>query len=197
MPQAPRYSRATDFSSQSPDRTDHVKLNNEFDQVSESVNELVTNLAKIQADDGGLDSGVVTSRALSDEVLALVTGAEPLALAGIQGPPGQSFQPSAFDLAASRSIYDDELKGFSLMAMDTGELFFKLSDASGDWSVGHQFGAGTPGVMGVAGPAGAPGVVTDVELSTASLDLVGASTLFATLELVAGKLSLKLERGDV
>lgn len=197
MPQAPRYSRATDFSTQNPDLTDHVKLNNEFDQVSESVNDLVTNLEKIQADDGGLDAGVVTRRALSDEVLALVTGAEPLAVAGIQGPPGQSFQPSAFDLAASRSNYDDEIKGFSLMAMDTGELFFKLSDASGDWSVGHPFGKGDTGAVGNTGAAGAPGAVTSVELSTASLDIVGAATLFATLELVAGKLSLKLERGDV
>lgn len=197
MSQAPRYSRATDFSSQSPDRTDHVKLNNEFDQVSESVNELVTNLAKIQADDGGLDVEVVTPRSLSDEVLALMTGTQVLNIEGIEGQPGQSFQPSAFDLAASRSIYDYEFKGFSLMAMDTGELFFKLSDASGDWSVGHPFGKGDAGPVGAAGAPGAPGVVTSVELSTASLDIVGAATLFVTLELVAGKLSLKLERGDV
>lgn len=198
MPQAPRYVRTKDFNADNPDFTDHVSLNNEFDQVSESVGELISNLALVQEDDGGLASEVVTPRSLSDQVLAMMTGTEVLQIEGIQGPPGQSFQPSAFDLAANRSAYDAELKGFSLMAMDTGELFFKLSDASGDWSVGHPFGKGDKGDQGVQGLPGAPGLITSVEPLAVNVDLVGASTLFLTLVVAAdGKLSIEARRADL
>ena len=84
------------------------------------------------------------------------------------------------------------------MAMDTGELFFKLSDASGDWSVGHPFGKGDKGDQGVQGLPGAPGLITSVEPLAVNVDLVGASTLFLTLVVAAdGKLSIEARRADL
>ncbi len=197
MAQAPRYVRQKDFQDDNPDWTNHAQLNNEFDQVSESVNTVIDNLALIQADDGGLESGAVTPRSLSDEVLALMTGTNVLTIEGPPGPAGQSFQPTVFDLAAERSTYDAEVKGFSFMAMDTGELFFKLSDAVGDWSIGHPFGKGDKGDKGDAGDPGANAIVASVDGTTVPIDIIGKSSLFVTLVVDGdGKLAISLSTGD-
>ena len=42
----------------------------------------------------------------------------------------------ARDTFANRNLYDLQPKGFSFLAIDTGFMYFKLSNTSGDWSDG-------------------------------------------------------------
>jgi hypothetical protein len=56
----------------------------------------------------------------------------------------------ATGLLTELSLYDGEPKGFSFLATDTGNVYIKASDTSGDWSepVGFQ---GPPGYTPVRG----------------------------------------------
>lgn len=56
----------------------------------------------------------------------------------------QSLVPHAVGLAANKSAYDSEVEGFSYLAADTNLLYFRVSATPGVWSVGVQYGAGTP-----------------------------------------------------
>lgn len=64
MAQPPAYNRQKDFSADYGDQTDNQAINNELDGVARSVNGIRENLAKIQRDDGGLVSGIVTEDSL-------------------------------------------------------------------------------------------------------------------------------------
>lgn len=69
---------------------------------------------------------------------------------GDQGPKGDPMKIDATGTVSELSQYDGEPKGFSFLATDTGQVYIKNSDASGDWSdpVGYQ---GPPGKDGEDG----------------------------------------------
>ncbi|SSW64319.1 hypothetical protein AVE30378_01021 [Achromobacter veterisilvae] len=170
MSQAPEYVRQKNFLDNNPDRTDHGALNAEYDAVSTSINALRANQALLQADDGTLKAGTVGVEQLTPDAQenlsrpgpegpqGQVGNTGPQGNPGAQGPVGASFNADARDIAANRSLYDTEPKGFSFLAMDTGLLSFKLSAASGDWSAGFVFGRGAQGIQGVPGIQGPPGL---------------------------------------
>ena len=54
MTQPQAYNRQTDFTEREGDDTDHAALNQELDAAAQSVNQIRTNLAQIQKDDGSL-----------------------------------------------------------------------------------------------------------------------------------------------
>lgn len=59
MAQPAEYTRRKDFTDQDGDDTDHNALNQEFDAAALSINEIRTNLALIQKDDGSLKNSIV------------------------------------------------------------------------------------------------------------------------------------------
>ena len=91
--------------------------------------------------------------------------------AGPQGPKGDtgeagsSFAPDARGLLSGKTQYDAEPAGFAFLDIENGNLYFKLSGTSGDWSAalplrGPQGAAGPQGlqgIQGVQGPQGATG----------------------------------------
>lgn len=81
----------------------------------------------------------------------------PGGIQGVQGPAGQSFAPDAIGPQADKSDYDAEPAGFAFLDATNGLLYFKLSNTSGDWSVGAYFGRGPQGVQGVQGIQGEQG----------------------------------------
>ena len=74
---------------------------------------------------------------------------------GQQGIPGQSFNPDARGLLTEKSQYDTEAKGFAFLDIENGNLYFKLSSTSGDWSNAIPL----EGPQGQQGPAGTLTVV--------------------------------------
>ena len=68
MAQPPAYNRTKDFAEDFGNETDHSALNAELDRASNSINDIRTNLAILQADDGKLRPAVVTSDSLSAEL---------------------------------------------------------------------------------------------------------------------------------
>lgn len=58
---------------------------------------------------------------------------------GVQGDPGYNFNPDYRGLTEEKSLYDDYPKGTSFLDIETGFIYFKLSDDSGDWSEGFSF----------------------------------------------------------
>ena len=87
---------------------------------------------------------------------------------GIKGDNGWNFDPDARGLLSEKSAYDSEIKGFAFLDMETGNMYFKLSDTSGDWSDAIPFrgpkgedgmpGAnGKQGIQGIQGEPGADG----------------------------------------
>jgi hypothetical protein len=67
---------------------------------------------------------------------------------GEQGPKGDPMKIDATGTTDELSQYDSEPKGFSFLATDSGMVYIKNSDTSGDWSdpVGFQGPAGKDGV---------------------------------------------------
>lgn len=59
---------------------------------------------------------------------------------GAAGAKGDNFDIDETGLLSELSLYDAELKGFSFLATDTGQVFFKNTDVSGDWSDPVQWG---------------------------------------------------------
>lgn len=95
---------------------------------------------------------------------------------GPQGPQGDSFEPDAIGPFSGRSAYDGEAPGFSYLATDTGELFFRL-DPTG-WSAGVPFGegpAGPPGPQGPIGNTGAAGAAATIAVGTTTTGAAGSS----------------------
>ncbi|MCZ4065452.1 hypothetical protein NB636_02065 [Oxalobacter aliiformigenes] len=72
MAQPPAYNREKDFVQNFGNETDHAALNAEFDRASNSINDIRTNLALIQADDGKIRASSITTDSLSQEVLDYV-----------------------------------------------------------------------------------------------------------------------------
>jgi hypothetical protein len=74
---------------------------------------------------------------------------------GPQGPAGNNYTPNAAGPFANRSAHDAAAANFSYLATDQGQLYFKLSATSGDWSLPVPF---VQGPQGVRGPQGIQGV---------------------------------------
>lgn len=72
MAQPPAYNREKDFVQNFGNETDHAALNAEFDRASNSINDIRTNLALIQADDGKIRASSITTDSLDQEVLDYV-----------------------------------------------------------------------------------------------------------------------------
>ncbi len=68
MAQPPTYNRQKNFADDFGNETDHSALNAELDRASNSINDIRTNLAILQADDGKLRPSVVTSDSISMEL---------------------------------------------------------------------------------------------------------------------------------
>ncbi|CAL62411.1 Hypothetical protein HEAR2278 [Herminiimonas arsenicoxydans] len=68
MPQPPAYNRTKDFTEDFGSETDHSALNAELDKASNSINDIRTNLAILQADDGKLNPNVITTDSISEDV---------------------------------------------------------------------------------------------------------------------------------
>lgn len=170
MAQPSAYDRQKNFQDDAGSNTDHAALNAELDNAAQSINEIRANLALLQADDGGLNPGIVHLENLVPEAIEALKVRGPVGPAGPIGPTGAtgpagskgdtgaSFDADGRDLFANRSLYDAQPKGFSFLAMDTKELYFKLSGAIGDWSDAATFGVGPAGPQGPAGPEGPQGI---------------------------------------
>lgn len=224
--QAPAYSRTKNFQENNGASTDHAALNSEFDKAALSIEGLRANAALLQNDDGTLKNNTVALASLTPEAVSALqvpgpTGpAGPVGIGaqgipGIKGDTGASFDADARDLFANRSLYNLQPKGFSLLAMDTGMLYFKLSATSGDWSTGEQFGKGDTGAQGIQGiqgvqgiqglqgiqgisgvgtpgAAGADGLVASVDPTTKTASLIGRTSVAARLVVTGSELSIVL-----
>ncbi len=170
MTQPSAYNRTKNFQDDNPDRTDHGAINAELDAVALSVNEIRGNLALIQSDDGSLQPETVGFDQLTAEAQAGLATPGPQGPQGIQGPQGvqgpqgakgdtgATFDANVRDLAANKSLYDAQPKGFCFLAIDTKKLYFKLSSTPADWSTDADFGIGPTGATGAQGPQGVPGI---------------------------------------
>lgn len=70
---------------------------------------------------------------------------------GDKGDRGEAFQVNATGLLANRSLYDTRVQGFSFLALDESQIYFKMSNTTGDWSLGAAFGKGDTGATGDTG----------------------------------------------
>ena len=70
---------------------------------------------------------------------------------GPKGDKGDAYTVNAVGLISERSVHDGQVKGFSFLAVDEGNIYFKLSNASGNWSSGVGFGKGDTGATGADG----------------------------------------------
>ena len=226
--QAPAYNRVKNFLENNPDRTDHGALNSELDKAAESINALRTNVAILQKDDGTLQNAIIELANLTSAAIASlqVPGPQgiqgpvgptgPQGIQGIKGDVGASFRADVLDLFANLALYNTQPKGFSFLAIDTGNLYFKQSGTVGDWSVGFTYGKGDTGLTGATGPQGPQGIqglqgikgdtgltgpsgangldgaVTSIDTATKTASLVGRSSVTARLVLTGGVLSIQL-----
>lgn len=70
---------------------------------------------------------------------------------GDKGDKGDAFLVNAIGLKASQSLYDSMIEGFSFLALDESQIYFKMSNTPGDWSLGSPFGKGDKGDKGNTG----------------------------------------------
>lgn len=68
MPQPPAYNRTKNFTENFGNETDHAAINSELDNAANSINDIRTNIALLQADDGKLRPAVVTTDAVSADL---------------------------------------------------------------------------------------------------------------------------------
>lgn len=80
---------------------------------------------------------------------------------GEQGERGEAFKIDAAGSFEERLLYDDAVETFSYMDTGSGNLYVKLSDATGDWSEAIPF-RGPQGLQGEIGPQGIKGDVGPV-----------------------------------
>ena len=226
--QAPAYNRTKNFTENNPDRTDHAALNAELDNAAKSINVLRANLDLLQKDDGTLENAIITLANLTPDAIAglRVPGAQGIqgiqgerGIQGVQGEKGDvgaSFDADVRDLFTNRLLYNSQPKGFSFLAIDTGNLYFKKSNTSADWSSGFTYGKGDTGATGATGAQGIQGIqglqgikgdkgdtgspgangldgaITAIDATTKTANLVGRSSVNARLVITAGVLSIVL-----
>ena len=230
MAQAPAYTRSKNFVENSGNATDHSALNNEFDNVAKSIKGLRDNQALLLNDDGTLKENLIQPETLTEAAVERLRGpqglkgetgdtgpAGPQGEQGIKGDVGASFVADISDIKTNRSMYDLMPQGYSFLAMDEGKVYWKLSNAKADWSLGVTFGKGDKGdkgdtgaqgpqgerglqgIQGAQGPQGEPGqdgadgLIVSVDQTVKTVNLIGRSTL--SINLVAndsGQLSIKI-----
>lgn len=226
--QAPAYNRTKNFLENNPDRTDHGALNGELDSAAASINALRANAAILQNDDGSLQNAIISLSNLTAAAIASLQVQGPIGpqgtagpigpqgIQGVKGDVGASFIADIKDVVANRGLYNLQPKGFSFLAVDEGLLYFKLSSASADWSLGFIYGKGDTGATGAQGPAGAQGIqglqgiqgvagpagaagangvdgaVTSIDTATKTASLVGRTSVTARLVLSGGQLTIQL-----
>jgi hypothetical protein len=226
--QAPAYNRIKNFTENNPDRTDHAALNGELDNAANSINALRANLNLLQKDDGTLQTAIINLANLTDAAIAAlrVPGAQGIqgvqgergiqGIQGVKGDVGSSFNADVRDLFANRDLYNLQPKGFSFLAIDTGNLYFKQSNSATDWSQGFVYGKGDKGDKGDTGAQGAQGIqglqgikgdkgdtgapgsdgldgaITSIDTTTKTASLVGRTSVNARLVNTAGVLSIVL-----
>lgn len=66
-------------------------------------------------------------------------------LKGAKGDKGESYSPDAVGASTDKSLYDNQLAGFSFLDIDNSLLFIKRSSTTGDWFDGMLFGKGDNG----------------------------------------------------
>jgi hypothetical protein len=66
---------------------------------------------------------------------------------GARGEQGRNFNPDARGTFAQRTTYDAMAEGFSFLAIDLGEIYFR-EGAAGNWSTGAPFAKGDKGDTG-------------------------------------------------
>lgn len=139
-----------------------------------NINTLITNLTAIQNASSNAANAAASASlasAKASAILGLTTQATTLAAGslatvsynpvdgkmtfgipqGAKGDRGDAFTVNSVGLAADRSIYDAQIKGFSFLAIDSALIYFKLSNTAGDWSIGAPFGKGDTGATGATG----------------------------------------------
>ena len=95
---------------------------------------------------------------------------------GEKGDAGESFTPDQTGTTDELSMYDDMPAGFAFLDITEGVIYFKQSDAEGDWSAGMPFGKGEKGDTGAAAGFGAPEItVTTLETGASATAKVTAS----------------------
>jgi cold shock CspA family protein len=67
---------------------------------------------------------------------------------GAKGDVGEAFKVDKIDTMANRTTWDNAPKGFSFLAVDNSNIYFKQSDDASDWSGGVSFGKGATGNNG-------------------------------------------------
>lgn len=82
--------------------------------------------------------------------------------AGLKGDKGDSFTINSSGTTVQRALYNNQIKGWSFLDLETSTIYFKVTDASGDWSLGAPFGKGDPGPEGEEGT----GIVSFTFIST-------------------------------
>lgn len=192
------YRRTKNFQADLGDATDHNALNAELDAIARRLDVIGAKLDTIQKDDNTLAAGIVLPDALSAEVRNLMAGTDMLLVKGPKGDTGASFRADYRGMLAEKYTFDDQVQGFCFLAIDTGQLFIKLSGASGDWSQPYAFAKGATGEKGDTGAKGdpgangLPGVVASVDGSDKTAYLTGRSRIVGRLELQDGILTLVL-----
>jgi hypothetical protein len=91
---------------------------------------------------------------------------------GAKGEKGDPFNVDAIGLAADRSDYNNQPKGYAYLATDESKLYFKMSDLDEDnWSIGSPFGKGDTGngIIDIQRTAG-DGSAGTVDTYTITLD---------------------------
>ena len=84
---------------------------------------------------------------------------------GDKGEKGDAYTVSALGTAAEKVNYENQSTGFSFLDITNGLIYFKLSGATADWSVGFPFGQGPKGDEGDVGT----GIVNFTFVSTTDL----------------------------
>ena len=97
---------------------------------------------------GELDTGVPARGPQGEKGEKGDTGGQ--GIQGEQGERGEAFKIDATGLLSERSQYDSQPKEFSFLATDNGNVYFKVSDVSGEWSDPVPF-KGDPGYTPVKG----------------------------------------------
>lgn len=120
MAQPPAYNREKNFTLNSGRETDHAALNAELDRASNSINDIRSNLAILQADDGKLRPAVVTSDSISHELrVSLVEGVVMDAQSMLERSLAAADSSSASALAAKAS--EERAASSSVRAVDSAE----------------------------------------------------------------------------
>ena len=71
--------------------------------------------------------------------------------AGFKGDKGDSFTINSSGTTAQRALYNNQIKGWSFLDLETSTIYFKVSNDSADWSLGAPFGKGDTGHEGPDG----------------------------------------------